>query len=261
MSALIVGDGLVHYEVIGRGRPLVFLHGWLGSWRYWVPAMEDLSAGNRAYALDLWGFGDSDKLAQHYTIDGYVDLLRAFLDHLGIQRVSLVGHALGGLVALQFAAQFPHHVQQIMGVSVPLAAADVGRPLAMISSDADAVSRLVSRRAGFPEVNLEARKADGAAIGSSLRSAMARDLRQMLEVVEQPVLLVYGAGDSLVRPPDDDAGRSGGENVRVLLLDGAQHFPMLETQNKFNRLLVDFLEAGGELDSLSLKDEWRRRLR
>ena len=261
MSALIVGDGLVHYEVIGRGRPLVFVHGWLGSWRYWVPAMEDVSIGYRAYALDLWGFGDSEKLAQHYSIDGYVDLLRAFLDHLGIQRVSLVGHALGGMVALQFAAQFPRHVQQIMGVSVPLAAEDVGRPLASAAADADAVSRLVSRWAGFPELNLEARKADGAAIGSSLRSAMARDLRQVLGAVEQPVLLVYGASDPLVRPPDDDRGRAGGENVRVLLLDGVQHFPMLEAQNKFNRLLADFLDAGAELSSLSLKNEWRRRLR
>ena len=99
MSAIIIHDGLVHYEVIGRGKPLVFVHGWLGSWRYWVPAMEGLSVGHRSYALDLWGFGDSDKLDRHYSVDGYVGLLGEFLDHLGVQRVSLVGHALGGMVA------------------------------------------------------------------------------------------------------------------------------------------------------------------
>ena len=62
MSAIVIKEGLVHYEVIGRGQPLIFIHGWLGSWRYWVPAMEQMSARHRTYALDLWGFGDSDKL-------------------------------------------------------------------------------------------------------------------------------------------------------------------------------------------------------
>ena len=53
MSAIVIKEGLVHYEVIGRGRPLVFIHGWLGSWRYWVSAMEELSTRYRAYPLDL----------------------------------------------------------------------------------------------------------------------------------------------------------------------------------------------------------------
>ena len=60
MSAVVIGEGLVHYEAMGRGKPVVFIHGWLGSWRYWVPAMEEISSRHRSYALDLWGFGDSE---------------------------------------------------------------------------------------------------------------------------------------------------------------------------------------------------------
>ena len=44
MSALIIDEEVVHYEVLGRGRPLIFVHGWLGSWRYWIPTMQALSA-------------------------------------------------------------------------------------------------------------------------------------------------------------------------------------------------------------------------
>ena len=61
MSAILLEQDIVHYEVLGRGRPLVFLHGWVGSWRYWIPVMQAASISFRAYALDLWGFGDSAK--------------------------------------------------------------------------------------------------------------------------------------------------------------------------------------------------------
>ena len=66
MSAITIENDLVHYEVLGRGRPVIFIHGWLGSWRYWVPTMQQLSVKYRTYALDLWGFGDSGKDAKPF---------------------------------------------------------------------------------------------------------------------------------------------------------------------------------------------------
>ncbi len=260
MSVIVVKEGLIHYEVIGRGKPLVFLHGWLGSWRYWVPAMEELSVHYRTYALDLWGFGDSDKLNLSYNVDSYVELLQEFLDHLGVQRTSLVGHALGGVVALSFAEKIPERVDRVMGVSVPLVGASINRPLAGFSGNGDELARLVARRASFPEVDLEARKADASAIVNSMRSAMGRDLRRVLPPLESPVLLVHGADDPLVKPPESEWLRDCADTVRAILLNSTQHFPMLEEQNKFNRLLKDFL-AGDDLASLELKEEWQRRLR
>lgn len=261
MSAIVLKDGLVHYEVIGRGKPLVFIHGWLGSWRYWVPAMEELAGSHRAYALDLWGFGASDKLRMHYSINAYVELLGEFLDQLGIWRTSLVGHALGGVVGLLFAARAPERVEQVMGVSVPLVGAAINRPLASLSGSEEALARLVTRRANFPEVDLEARKADIAAITSSMRSAMGRDLRRVLPPLDIPMLLVYGGDDPLIKPPQPEWLQGCDDNVRAIFLNGAQHFPMLEERNKFNRLLMDFLDAGEDLASLKLKEEWQRRLR
>ncbi|MFW6183111.1 MAG: alpha/beta fold hydrolase, partial [Chloroflexota bacterium] len=59
MSITTVGEHLIHYEALGRGQPVIFIHGWLGSWRYWWSSMQGLSAHCRTFALDLWGFGDS----------------------------------------------------------------------------------------------------------------------------------------------------------------------------------------------------------
>jgi 3-oxoadipate enol-lactonase len=263
MSAIVIREGLVHYEAIGHGRPLVFIHGWLGSWRYWVPAMEELSARYRAYALDLWGFGDSDRLGGRYSIDVYVQLLGEFLDNLGVDvlRPTLVGHALGGVVALQFAAQAPELVERVMGVSVPLVGAAIHRPLASFSGNEDALARLAARRAKFPEVELEVRKTDVSAVTGSTHSAMVSDLSHLLTPLDIPVLLVYGGDDPLIAPPQQEWLQGAGANVRTIYLNGTRHFPMLEERSKFNRLLTDFLDAGEDLASLELKEEWQRRQR
>jgi len=263
MSAIVIREGLVHYEVIGRGRPLVFIHGWLGSWRYWVPAMEELSANHRAYSLDLWGFGDSDRLHGRYSIDTYVQLLADFLDNLGVGawRPTLVGHALGGIVALRFATQAPDRVDRVMGVSVPLAGSAIHRSLASFSGNEEALARLVARRAKFPEVELEVRKTDVSAITGTTHSAMVTDLAQVIPPPSVPVLLVYGGEDPLIAPPQEESLQGGDKNVRTISLNGTKHFPMLEDRGRFNRLLMDFLDVGDDVTSLEMKEEWQRRQR
>ena len=98
MSVVTLEDHLIHYEVLGRGRPLIFLHGWVGSWRYWIPTMQAASTSYRAYALDLWGFGDTPNLPEKYTLEQQANLLNAFMEELGIGKIALVGHGLGALV-------------------------------------------------------------------------------------------------------------------------------------------------------------------
>ena len=114
MSAIVFENEIVHYEVLGRGRPVLFLHGWVGSWRYWIPAMQAASTGYRAYALDLWGFGDTAKDEKRYRIADQVHLLHGFLEQMGILRIALVGHGLGSVVALSLSLQFPSLVDRLL---------------------------------------------------------------------------------------------------------------------------------------------------
>ena len=264
MSAIVIESGMVHYEALGRGRPLIFIHGWLGSWRYWVPTMDDLSDRYRTYALDLWGFGDSDRRRDGYSLDEYVELVQQFMDQMGIWRAPLVGHALGGVVALQYANAAPERVEQVMAVSLPVEAGAIARSLASLSgTDKDVVVRILGRRqaASYPEVHLEASKMDAVAVVNSVQAVMRTDLRAGLDAVKVPVLLVHGKNDPLIQPPTDESLDRSDGNVRTISFDGSRHFPMLEEGNKFNRLLRQFLEAGDELDALELKEEWRRRWR
>ncbi len=120
MSALTVDHDLVHYEVLGRGRPVILLHGWLGSWRYWIPAMQQISVKYRTYALDLWGFGESAKEPRLYGFEAQVRLLTEFIERLGIGKAALVGHGLGAAVATRYALRAPDRVPRLMAISPPL---------------------------------------------------------------------------------------------------------------------------------------------
>src|SRR5687768_3424919 len=129
MSAVVIDGGLVHYEAFGRRRPVLFLHGWLGSWRYWMSTMEAVSDRYRTYALDLWGFGDSDKSKQRYELSDYVALVNNFAENMGIREAPIIGHSLGAVVALEYAARYPDRVGKVMAVSLPMTVDAISRRL------------------------------------------------------------------------------------------------------------------------------------
>lgn len=120
MSAIVVNGELVHYEVLGRGRPVILLHGMLGSWRYWVPLLQRLQQSYRLYAIDLFGFGDSARNPDHFTLERQVELVKTVMDDLGLPKAAFIGHGLGALVAAEFARRHPDHAARLMLVSAPL---------------------------------------------------------------------------------------------------------------------------------------------
>lgn len=120
MSAIRLGDDLIHYEVLGRGRPVILVHSWIGSWRYWIPTMQQLQLKYRVYALDLYGYGDSVKNAQKYTLEHQIQLLDDFTQQLGIPKTALVGHGLGAMVVVEFARRFNDRVPRMLISNAPL---------------------------------------------------------------------------------------------------------------------------------------------
>lgn len=120
MSAITVGGDLVHYEVLGRGRPVVLVHGWVGSWRYWIPLMQQLHLKYRVYAVDLFGFGDSSKNREKYTIEHQVKLLEEFMRELGLPKAAMIGHGLGAQVIAEFAQNHQDMVVRMLIANAPL---------------------------------------------------------------------------------------------------------------------------------------------
>jgi pimeloyl-ACP methyl ester carboxylesterase len=263
MSAVVIDGGLIHYEAFGRGRPVLFLHGWLGSWRYWMTTMEAISDKYRTYALDLWGFGDSDKSKPRYEISDYVTLINNFSENMGIREAPIVGHSLGAMIALEYTARYPDRVKKVMAVSMPLTSDSISRKLIDFSSNSVFSKMLWWRQLAHKEVQKEAQKTGEGVVNVSVQSAAQIDLESRLQLIEQTeslVLAVYGEKDDMVDPAPLRELNGSWKNIRPIGLTESKHFPMLEEAAKFNRLLQDFLDVD-DLSVLELKEEWRRRTR
>jgi pimeloyl-ACP methyl ester carboxylesterase len=261
MSGVLIQGNLVHYESFGRGKPIVFLHGWLGSWRYWVPVMDEISTGRRAYALDLWGFGDSSKVPERYDVDAYVEMLTEFLDELGISRVPVVGHTLGAAVALKWAHKYPDRVDKVMAVGLPLDAGGINHRLLSAGPNETLARLFWHRQRPYPEVEMGLTKTAQSAIALTIQSVARLNLRAIVADIDVPLLTVYGDKDVVINPVQADELENGTYAARAIILPGTSHFPMLDATGKFNRLLLDFMDVTSpeDLRQLAIKEEWRRR--
>jgi pimeloyl-ACP methyl ester carboxylesterase len=262
MSAVILQDEIVHYEVLGRGRPLVFLHGWVGSWRYWIPSMQAASISFRAYAIDLWGFGDTAKIPSRYTIDSQAQLLAEFMDKMGIPKIALVGHGLGSVVALCFARQHPDFVDRVMAIALPFSTASVSPKLRSLPPS-ELANWLLAKIPAADPARIEAPKADATAITATINEIDGFNWQQLVNEASIPCLFVHGLSDPAVNAPREDEMAGFPDNAHQVLFDQSGHFPMLEENNKFNRLLTDFLalNSGESPRDLQIKEEWKRRIR
>ncbi len=262
MSVILLDEALVHYEVLGRGRPVIFLHGWVGSWRYWIPSMQVASTSFRAYALDLWGFGDTAHHPARYTLDQQMRLLDRFLDEMGIGKVALVGHGLGGVVALNYTVSHPERVDRVMAVSCPFAPNAVNDRLRS-ASPAELVGWLAARTPEAATALSDAPKADPQAIAMSMTALQRNDLFGKVRQARVPCLLVHGQNDPAIAPPSMGELARLSYHMHYISLDGSGHFPMIDDPSRFHRLLTDFLalDSGLSPRELQLKEEWKRRVR
>jgi pimeloyl-ACP methyl ester carboxylesterase len=263
MSAILLDDKIVHYEVLGRGRPIIFLHGWVGSWRYWVPAMQAVSISFRAYAIDLWGFGDTARDVACYTLEQQVNLLDRFMMEMGIGKVALVGHGLGALTAILFARKFPQVVDRLMAVNVPMDGNSVAVRMRSPASPADLADWLLGKDPITEPARTDAPKADPLAITTSFTSLNGTNIMPIMDSMATPCLIVHGQNDPAIRTLEYERFLSMPELVYQVLLENSGHFPMLDESARFNRLMTDFmaLDSGESPRELLLKEEWKRRVR
>jgi pimeloyl-ACP methyl ester carboxylesterase len=262
MSVITIDGDFVHYEVIGRGRPIILLHGWLGSWRYWIPTMQSASVSYRAYAIDLWGFGDSSKRPNRYGIDQQVELLEGFLENLGISKVGIIGHGLGAIVGSQFTSKNPSFVDRILLTAFPLKFTAINPRLRTAQMN-ELLDWLLGRSPAAESVRTEAFKADQNAITASLDELQGTNFYEIYSSPQTPSIIVYGQHDPVIEIPSSNTMEELPEHMHCILLDQSGHFPMLDEPRKYNRLLFDFLSlnSGESPKNLQLKEEWKRRVR
>jgi len=262
MSAIILDGAMVHYEALGRGRPIVFLHGWVGSWRYWVNSMQIASTSFRAYALDLFGFGDTMRDPLRYSLERQADLVNRFLGEMGIGKVALVGHGLGALVGFSYLKQWPKTVDRMMAINCPLDFDSVNARMRTATMP-ELIDWLAARNPESISALSDAAKADPQAVSASMAGLRANNLFSGVRDLGIPCLFVNGPNDPAVTMPAQEKIDSFPNHMHQISLEGAGHFPMVDNPSQFNRLMTDFLalDSGVSPRELQMKEEWKRRVR
>lgn len=262
MSVIFLENAIVHYEVLGKGRPVFFLHGWVGSWKYWIPSMQVASTSYRAYALDLWGYGESAHNPRFYSLDQQAEMLSAFMDKMGIGKIAIIGHGLGGLVALNFARYQPKSLDRMMVIACPLDYESVQAKL-WSSSPGELADWLSNRTPEAAAALSDTVKADPHVITASMDGLRSNNIFGAARQTAIPCLFVYGQNDPAVPPPPAEKQSALSHMMHNIVLEGSGHFPMMDEPQKFNRLLIDFLalDSGISPQELQLKEEWKRRVR
>jgi pimeloyl-ACP methyl ester carboxylesterase len=259
VSSITTDQGIVHYEVYGRGKPVILLHGWLGSWGLWQETMGFLGKYYRTYALDFWGFGESGKKRETYAVQDFVSLVDQFMEQLGIFNAPLVGHSMGGTVSLSVAIKYPQRVNKVVVVGSPMVGSSLAlplkwagyRPIAFLLFNIMGLFRL-SMRLASPIICRDERFADmmdrdlsRTTLESfllSIASLRRTDLRPMLGQIKIPVMGMYGDRDVIVDPGQWRPMKQGIPHAHIERFPAAGHFPMLEEPQNFGERLKAFLD-------------------
>ncbi len=264
MASLVTDQGIVHYETYGRGRPVLLLHGWLGSWSLWRDTIEVLGREFKTYSLDFWGFGTSSPHQDtlNFSVENFVELVYQFMDRLGIRRAPLIGHSMGGTVSLGVAIKHPERVVKVGVVGSPIDGRSLNWLLKVsgyqavarvffiappavklflrgysyfMATDGRRMSKMISD--DFSQVSVNS-------FFESIGTLRQTDLRPRLNEIQIPTLGVYGDKDIIVNPRQHRVLADGVSHAHIHYFSNSGHFVMLDEPELFHTAVLDFLHHG-----------------
>jgi pimeloyl-ACP methyl ester carboxylesterase len=249
-----LGGYRIHYMAGGQGKPLVLVHGLAGRAENWLPLIpEFIHSGYRVYALDLLGYGRSDRPDVDYSIALETDILRQFLDSQNLPQTDLTGWSMGGWISLKFAAENASRVHRLVlmdsaGLLFDSANADALRPktedqlahmMQVLTPHPQPIPGFVARDIlrGFAENDW--------VVGRSLDSMRTgRDLMDgKMQTVTMPVLVIWGKQDVLTPLSVAEGLHRGMPQSLLYVLDGTGHLAPTERSAQIAKEVTSFLKS------------------
>jgi pimeloyl-ACP methyl ester carboxylesterase len=278
----------VNFNIAGQGPPIVLIHGVAGRAAQWDETMLLLAERHTVIAPDLLGHGESAKPRGDYSLGAFASGVRDLLVGLDIERATVVGHSLGGGIAMQFAYQFPERCERLVLVSsgglghdvhpmlraATLPGSELVLPLLAHSRLLETVS-LVPRalgKVGFragPDMTEIARGYQSLS-NAEARSAFIHTVRAVIDPTGQrvnasdrlylaskmPSLIVWGERDRVIPVDHAQIAHEGMPGSRLELFEDSGHFPQLNRPIEFARVLGSFMDEteGARLDTDQMRD-------
>lgn len=266
-----VGDINTRYWQAGdKGSAVVLVHGLGGFIENWEHNVNAFAQQYRVYALDLVGFGRSDKVPLTRDVMVLVGFINDFMKVMGIEKASLVGSSLGGALVLRFAIEFPEKINKLvlannagMGRDVIIDFRLCSLPWLgelLVRPSPKSTTRLLKAivydpamvTPEFVDVFYEFARQPGAskALLSTLRACinlggqrgnLIKDLLNRLDSITAPTLVIWGQQDRIIPVSHARIAVEKISGARLEIFDRCGHAPMFECPDKFNQLVLDFL--------------------
>jgi len=274
-SELCLHGHRIAYRTAGSGPVLLLIHGIAGSSATWDDVLPWLAERYCVVAPDLLGHGGSAKPRGDYSLGAYASGLRDLLGALGHERASVVGHSLGGGVAMQFAYQFPERCERLVLVSsgglgrevhpilraAALPGAEWVLPLlcaAGVRKAVDGMARFLGRAGVRAAPDLEEMWRGFCSLADAdARQAFVHTVRTIIDVggqrvsaadrlylaAEVPVMLIWGEQDSMIPVAHARPAHEVIPGSRLAIFPGAGHFPHRDDPRRFVEVLLDFMRS------------------
>ncbi len=269
-----IGEINTRYWAVGESGPnVVLIHGVGRFAEEWLPSIDSLAAHHRVYALDLPGHGLTDKpLSASYGLVDMAGFVKAFMESLGIDQAHIIGHSLGGGIALQLVLRFPEAVGKLALVcpaglgkeatlilriaTVPLLGEILTRPglkgtkrllkefvndPALLTEEFVEFNYRMAARPGAQQAVLKTLRTAGNLFGQS--EDTYRPIVNSLGKIKQQVLIIWGRQDRVLPVAHGQATVTRFPTASLEVIENCGHLPMLEETKKFNELILDFLDS------------------
>lgn len=252
----------IRYEVAGAGHPIVLIHGHALDCRLWREQVGPLAPYYTLVRYDIRGHGQSEAPPAGYSRPHYAEELRALVEHLGLTRPSLVGHSMGGGIALEYALRYPTRMSTLSLVCTGLEGASYPESLSQVVAKQKGVLRREGKSAKFLRAAVISSLFDGvrrkpeklALVKSMLAdwsganwlddTVYPTPLKlhvERLGELKVPVLVVLGEKDGETFRHAADTLVRGITVVRSAIVPDAGHLAPLENPEAFNDILMDFV--------------------
>jgi len=245
MEKINVNGIQLAYERRGKGTPLVLLHGYPLDHHLWDEVLPLLEDTFDVILPDLRGFGESTTVNSPYSMDDYASDVAGLLDQLGIQETAIVGHSMGGYVALAFLRLYPERVRGLGLVSSQVLADPPDRKEGRYKSAADVAENGISsvvttmtpkfttdeKLQAFARASMEQQQ-PVAYIGALKSMAERTDSTPLLSSLKAPVVIIHGDSDALIPVDRAREVKTAVPQAHLVEISGAGHMPMMEAKEK-----------------------------
>ncbi len=247
----IAGDEIFYAQHEGRakdGRHLILIHGAGGSHLHWPNELRRLE-GATVYALDLPGNGHSEGTG-YQTISAYRDFVLAFMDALGLEKATLMGHSMGGAIAQDFALTYPHRLDKLilLGTGARLRVAPA--ILEGIHKDFEGTVRLIVDYAYAPDAPEQLKRLGVQRMAETPPDVLYGnflacdrfDVIERLGEIGAPTLIICGTADRLTPPKYSTFLRDHIPGAQLVLVEGGGHMVALEQPEVVAQAVARFLQ-------------------